>query len=112
MDQPRSLTLSITPINQQPLKFNHVPIIATPIDRIQQMSNDDLREKEIRRLESERLRSAKYRQKTASYQKIGTLKTEKEKILAVVLLCYPELNNMESWRLDQKISDFIISLHN
>ena len=111
MDQPRSLTLSITPANQQIPSFNHVPIVATQIDRIQQMSDNDLREKEIRRLEAERLRSAKYRQKTASYQKIGTLKTEKEKILALVLLCYPELGNMESWRLDQKISDFIVSLH-
>lgn len=93
---------------------NIQPIVAMPqpIDRVGQMTEEDLREKERRRLEGNKIRSARYVQKTSEYKKLGTMKTEKEKITALTLLCYPELRNMDPSILDSKVSQYIASLQN
>ena len=110
---PPAMINNIPQINYnpiQPIIINHAHIQPTITNKISDLPLEDLREKERKRLEADKVRCARYRQKVADYKKIGTLKTEKEKFTALAILCYPELKNMNSIELDQKVSHFIASL--
>lgn len=107
---PPTINQQVIPSTQVHIpNFNHIPIIPATNQRVPELS---LEEKARRRLENDRLRAARYRQKTSDYQKLGTLDTEKEKITSLVLLCYPELRNMNPQELETKVCQFISSLHN
>jgi hypothetical protein len=99
---------------QTPLPdFNHVPIyptIAHAPKRVTQLTALTAEEREARRAAQQRERSARYQEKIKEYKKIGTLKTEKEKIIRVLLLCYPSLEEMDPVELDNKINQFMRSL--
>jgi hypothetical protein len=71
------------------------------------MSHD---ENEKLRLEKQRQRKARYDEKVKNYTKIGTLYSEKDKIKALLLLCYPSLTDMNPHELDIRVSQFIESL--
>ncbi|CAH6419379.1 Hypothetical protein HVR_LOCUS584 [uncultured virus] len=95
--------------------FNHVPIIPTivapePTHRgaMKQLTAE---EREARRAAQQRERNAKYQEKIREYKKIGVLKSEKEKIIRVLQLCYPFLEEMDSFELDTKVNAFIQTLH-
>lgn len=109
-----SVTVVKTAPTMQIPNFNHVPITPTITHNnlIKTPNGMTLEEKERRRLERDRERCARYRQKVSDYKRLGTLKTEKEKITSLVILCYPELKNMSPSELDQKVSQFISSLNN
>lgn len=104
-------TVSIdTQITQNYPQFNHVPI--APVPRITRTNNsiEDLQERERIRLEKQRLSKSKYNNKVKNYTKIGSLDREEDKIKALLLLCYPSLNNMGNHELDLRISQFVKSL--
>jgi hypothetical protein len=122
MDQRQYLTLTILPqqnaVKQNNLSsvsldnqtFNYNPIVPHLANPLSLSSKDDLAERERKRKESERIRSSNYRQRTNEYKKLGSLKSEKDRVIGVLLLCYPHLQSLESWKIDQIVTDFIASL--
>ena len=130
----KPLNLSIFPLNKIPSvpkntetkivpTYQYTPIIPTPIVPIhsfpiREISPEQaittlaaLQEKEAKKAEQQRLSNARYRDKVRDYKNLGTLRTEKEKIIGMVLLCYPQLKDMNSIKLDAKVTQFIQSLH-
>lgn len=129
MQQPYvPLTMTILPsqpqqrVVQQIPNFNHVPIQPIIIANTSTQpttilplpkgipSNLTAEEREARRYAQQKERNSRYEEKTREYKKVGTLKTEKEKIIRVLLLCYPSLEEMDPVELDNKVSSFIGSL--
>lgn len=100
---PRSLTLSVVSNNKLiPVSipnFNHCVIVPTVIDP----KNMTLEEKESRRLAKQRERNNRYRDKTRPYIDLANAPTNKDKILGIFKLCYPQLDDVDSSILDQDI---------
>lgn len=91
------------PVNTTPIpNFNHVPTM--PIVAPQQMS---LEEKEQRRLAKQRERTNRYRDKTKPYIELANIPSEKDKIIALLKLCYPELSNVPELVIEQEVLLFI-----
>lgn len=91
-------------------QFNHVPIQPIIVDKKYKLENNDHIERERRKIESDRLRSARYNERVKEYKKLGSLPTEKEKIIKLLLLCYPSLNELSRAELDRRVTAFIQSL--
>ena len=83
----------------------YTPIVHPQISQISSM------EKEIQRLERNKQYSQKFREKVKDYQKIALLPNPIERINAVLMLCYPELNEMNRHELNFKTSQFVHQLH-
>lgn len=109
----KPLRLTIIPSDQVPTSivvnndFQYIPITQVIVQP------NVLEEKERTRLEKQRARNARYNNKVAAYKKIATLPTEKDKVKALLLLCYPKLSKidqMSSQELDLRLDTFITSL--
>lgn len=93
-------------------QFNHSPIVPTLVGKPKEVSTIpsvelSLDDKELIRLQRHRENNARYNEKIKDYKKLGTLKTEKEKIISLLLLCYPSLHAMPSYELDRIITELI-----
>jgi hypothetical protein len=113
--KPITLTIlpqsQILPMNPVPIpNFNHVPIVPTFIPKSPVRNIEDLQEKEIRRLEGQRQRNHRYYEKAKNYTKIGTLSSEKDKLLALLLLCYPSLQNSDKYELERMVIEFLTAV--
>ena len=108
--QPRPITLNILP--KQPIPtFQYAPVIPhVPDNPYNLKPGISLEEKERYRMERDRQRSSNYYNKIKSYKKLGTLGSEREKIIALLLLCYPSLREMNSSDLERRVVQFIDSL--
>ncbi|CAH6419930.1 Hypothetical protein HVR_LOCUS994 [uncultured virus] len=116
MPQPKTPTQSSGPLTTQAVtiqnnqtsienipNFNHIPIVPIIVPK----STISLEEKEARRLAKQRERNNRYRDKTKPYIDLANVPTEKEKIIGVVKLCYPQLAYLPPAVLDREISLFI-----
>lgn len=103
---PISGTILSSPMStvQVPIsRFNHTP--TTPIG-----IGMTLEEKERRRIEKHKEQNNRYRDKTKHYTKLASLATDREKIYALLLLCRPELTNIDKLSLEIEIERFLRSL--
>ena len=85
--------------------FNHVPI--TPHAAA---SLEEIQRKERERLDKQRERNTKYRNRVKEYTKLGSLPTDKEKIISLLLLCYPHLEDANRAELENVVNNLIESL--
>lgn len=102
----KPITLTILPKSTTPPitstiipNFNHVPVVPNIVNR----SQISLEEKEERRLAKQRERTNRYRDKTKPYVELAGAPTEKDKIIGMFKLCYPELANLPSSVLEQEV---------
>lgn len=107
-------TLLPAPINGTAIpNFNHVPIAPILLPKQSKISDIDLQEKEARRLEGQRQRNHRYYEKAKNYTKLGTLPNEKDKVVALLRLCYPFLESIQyndQNELDRMVSEFLVSV--
>ena len=127
--QPVPLTLSIMPTthnHSQPLQFsnhnltqnikvnnnqhiptfNHVPmqpVIVAPV-------RSGIDKKERIRLQKKCESTKRYNERTKEYKKIANLYSEKEKITAVVLLCYPHIDPVVAQSHVDRFVDSLLTL--
>ena len=109
----QSVITQTTPMNQVNIpNFNHTlvtPIVVheqRPKIVVKQLTAE---EREIRRAAQQKERTVRYNEKIKEYKKIGLLKTEKEKIIKVLQLCYPSLEEIDPIELETKLNLFIQS---
>lgn len=95
-------------------QFNHSPIVPTLVDTGGSIASSAITrvDKELERLQRQRQSSSKYYNRVKEYKRIGSLNTEKEKVIALLLLCYPQFSALESYELDQLVTNFIRDLEN
>lgn len=110
LGQPlRAISLSHAPKIQGTIpNFNHLPV--TPVITPNNSNNISSEEKERIRLEKQRQCKTRYNNKVKNYAKLGTIDREEDKVKALLLLCYPWLNNMSNNELDLRVAQFIRSL--
>lgn len=86
------------PIRSNIPNFGHVPITPTIVPNNSNTIPPE--EKERIRLEKQRQCKTRYNNKVKNYAKLGTIDREEDKVKALLLLCYPWLNNMSNNELD------------
>lgn len=103
----KPMTLTIMPVSNSHHNGENISDVTyVPLKPIIQ-NHITLEEKEAQRLAKQRIRNSKYRDRTKPYTELSGLDTEKEKIMALVKLCYPHLTEINPLILDSEVSVFI-----
>lgn len=84
--------------------YTHDTPIIVPRPKMAQSTPE---EREALRAQKLRESSYNYQVRVREYKKLGSLRTEKEKITKLLLLCYPSLEAMPSYELDRLVTEFI-----
>ena len=96
----KPMTLEILPT----FNYTHDAPIIAPRSKMTQSTPE---EREAMRAQKLRESSYNYQVRVREYKKLGSLRTDKEKIIKLLLLCYPSLEGMPSYQLDQLVTEFI-----
>jgi hypothetical protein len=87
-------------------RFDHVPSIPIITNKL----GMTLEEKEAQRLAKQRERNYKHRDKTKPFKDLVNAPTEKDKIIGMFKLCYPQLEALPSSELDQEMTIKMLKL--
>ncbi|CAH6419203.1 Hypothetical protein HVR_LOCUS401 [uncultured virus] len=97
-------------INNYIPTFNYAPMAPVLLQTeapIIRMTQTTAEEREAIRAQKQREHSYNYQVKVREYKKLGSLRTDKEKIIKLLLICYPSLETMPSYELDRLVTEFI-----
>lgn len=88
--------------------FNHIPVVPNISEN--SSNPEQIWEREKKRLEIQRQSSQRHYEKVKQYNKLAAIDGEKEKIMALLLICYPDLKTCNKLQLDQRLSSFLDSV--
>lgn len=118
--QPIIKPLTLNIVNKsEPISITNNNLNYTPITKIISQNENIIEpwhEKSHHALEQDKAEKnrrykAKYDERVRKYIKIANLKTEKDKLREILLICYPTLTSMASHELEYRIMEFINSLN-